>query len=222
MQNTSSRSPEQDRPSEFLSLSFGRRSGHFFIRVSGPFGFRFIGDLHGDTLHKRVRKKHLFNVCSSIGFSSALLMRTLFSMFSLFAMLNLYGDPQDQGSVAEYVIDSLTVKPIGGALAVIGEYRYAWVSNDKGSFLISGTLAGTYLFPVEYKCYRPWTLYHLEVIAGNRTELNIALSDPSRFVAEMQPDSVVIHLKMQFYRPDSLNEQDRIRNIDPDRKLRYR
>jgi hypothetical protein len=149
-------------------------------------------------------------------------MGILVSVLGMFAVLGLLNDPQEHGGLAGFVFDQITGKPITGALAILGEDRYGQVTDGNGRFLFSGIPAGTYLFRVEYRCFKPWILYHLEIKNEERAELKIALSDPSRLVDQMPSDSVVVRQRMLFYNPDSLNKKYRMRQVNPDSSMRHR
>jgi hypothetical protein len=59
--------------SGLLTLVAGRRPGHSSVRIAGAFGFRFVADLRGNTLYKRVKPAHIFRAVDGVGFSAALI-----------------------------------------------------------------------------------------------------------------------------------------------------
>jgi hypothetical protein len=72
MQYTSGRSRNQEQ-SALLSVVPGKRPGESAVRIAGSFGFRFVGDIRGDALYKRVKAAHIFHALPGIGFSAALI-----------------------------------------------------------------------------------------------------------------------------------------------------
>lgn len=72
MEDTQSPLSSQGTPG-LITLVAGKRPGRFAVRIAGPFGFRYVGELHGDTLNKHVKQKHIFHAINGPGFSAALI-----------------------------------------------------------------------------------------------------------------------------------------------------
>jgi hypothetical protein len=72
MQYTSAQGPNQVQ-SALVSIVSGKRPGESAVRIAGSFGFRFVGDLRGDALYKRVKPAHIFRAVNGVGFSAALI-----------------------------------------------------------------------------------------------------------------------------------------------------
>ncbi len=133
-------------------------------------------------------------------------MDRIIFILSLFMFLEPFEPRPELGSVRGRICDAESGKAIAGALAVVGEDQYGAISDEKGRFVIGRIPPGEYSFRVEYRCYKPWNLYRVEVKPRATVTLNVGLTDRAQTLVRDTPGT---GQRMVFYHPDDRRRRHR-------------